>query len=90
MEERWHKWHNLRQKTNQSVQDYTTEFQNQAMVLDISLKEYSVFMKYEAGLNEYLQRELSLFTVQSVKEASVKAIAIEKNFKRNETKGDGK
>ena len=60
------------------------------MVLDISLTEYSIFTKYKAGLHEYLQRELSLFTVQSVEEASEKAIAIEKKFKRNETKGDGK
>ncbi|XP_004289453.1 PREDICTED: uncharacterized protein LOC101306573 [Fragaria vesca subsp. vesca] len=90
LEERWHKWHNLRQKTNQSVEDYTTEFQNQAMVLDISLKEYSVFMKYEAGLHEYLQRELRLFMVQSVEDASVKAITIKKKFRKNETKGDGK
>nr|XP_011463525.1 PREDICTED: uncharacterized protein LOC105351274 [Fragaria vesca subsp. vesca] len=90
LEERWDKWHNLRQKVNQSIQEYTTEFQNQAMVLDISLMEYSVFMKYKAALHEYLQRELSLFKVQSVEEASEKAIAVEKKFKRNGTKGDGK
>ena len=55
MEERWFKWFDLRQNFNQSVQDNTTEFQNQAMALVISLKEYSVYMKYVAGLNEFFR-----------------------------------
>ena len=86
LEERWYKWYNLRQKFNQSVQDYTTEFQNQALVLDIALEEYPVYMKYVAGLSEYIRKELKLFTVESISEASAKAIAIE--GKCNETKGD--
>jgi len=90
LEERWFKWFGLRQKFNQSVQDYTTEFQNQAMALDIALKEYSVYMKYMAGLSDYIRKELKLFTVESIEEASAKAIAIEGKLKKYETKGDGK
>ncbi|KAF6144007.1 hypothetical protein GIB67_017615 [Kingdonia uniflora] len=45
-QERWYKWHNLHQKFEQSVQEYTTAFHNQALVLDIDVDEYEVFMKY--------------------------------------------
>lgn len=90
LEERWSKWFNLRQEFNQSVQDYTTEFQNQAMVLEISLEEYPVYMKYVAGLNDYVRKELKLFTVETITEASVKAIAIEGKLRKDDTKGDGK
>ncbi|XP_004305946.1 PREDICTED: uncharacterized protein LOC101303732 [Fragaria vesca subsp. vesca] len=90
LEERWNRWYNLRQRFNQSVQEYTTEFQNQAMVLDIVLEDYSVYMKYVSGLNEYIRKELRLFTVESIAEASVKAIAIESRLRKGEAKGEAK
>ncbi|KAK1377226.1 hypothetical protein POM88_033419 [Heracleum sosnowskyi] len=88
VEERWQKWYNLRQKFNQLVQEYTTEFQNQAMVLDIPLEDYSIYMKYVAGLNEYIRKELKLFTIESIHEATVKAIAFEGKLKKSDNKNN--
>ncbi|ONK71274.1 uncharacterized protein A4U43_C04F6790 [Asparagus officinalis] len=91
MIERWYKWYALRQRVNQTVQEYTTEFQQQAMVLNITTEEYSMFMKYMAGLSDHIRKEMRLFTVESIAEASVKAIAIEGRQKKgNEAKGDSK
>ena len=91
LEERWYKWYGLRQRVNQTVQEYTTEFQQQAMVLNIMTEEYSVFIKYMAGLSDYIRKEMKLFTVESITEVSVKAIALEgKQKKGNEAKGDSK
>ena len=91
LEERWYKWYGLRQRVNQTVQEYTTEFQQQAMVLNIATEEYSVFMKYMVGLSDHIRKEMRLFTVESIAEASVKAIALEgKQKKGNEAKGDSK
>ncbi|KAL6124914.1 hypothetical protein ACLB2K_077422 [Fragaria x ananassa] len=75
-------FYSLRQRFNQSEQEYSTEFQNQAMVLDIVLEDYSVYMKYVSGLNEYIRKELRLFPVESIAEASVKAIAIESKHRK--------
>ena len=47
-------------------------------------------MKYVAGLSEYIRKELKLFTVESIHEATIKAIAIEGKLKKNDTKVDGK
>ena len=50
-----------------------------------------MFMKYMAGLSDYIRKEMNLFTVESIAEASVKAIALEgKQKKGNEAKGDSK
>ncbi|XP_020270925.1 uncharacterized protein LOC109846110 [Asparagus officinalis] len=48
------------------------EFQQQAMVLNIATDEYSIFMKYMTDLNEYIQKEMKLFKVETITEASVK------------------
>ncbi|KAF6164889.1 hypothetical protein GIB67_017092 [Kingdonia uniflora] len=56
----------------QSVQEYTTTFHNQALVLDIDVDEYEVFMKYTGGLSESIRRELKLFTMANIKDATVK------------------
>ena len=66
LEERWYKWYGLRQRFNQTIQEYTTEFQQQAMVFNITTEEYSIFIKYMAGLNEYIRKEMKLFTVESM------------------------
>ena len=89
LEERWYKWYGLHQRFNQIVQEYMTEFQQQAMVLNITTDEYSIFIKYMAGLNDYIRKEMKLFTIETIAEASVNAIAIEgKQKKGNKTKGD--
>ncbi|KAF6156429.1 hypothetical protein GIB67_009087 [Kingdonia uniflora] len=73
----------------QSVHEYTTAFHNQALVLDIDVDEYEVFMKYTGGLSESIRRELKLFTMANIEDATVKAIAIEGKYLKS-YKEDGK
>ncbi|CAL2244416.1 unnamed protein product [Prunus armeniaca] len=87
-DERWYKWQHFRQRFGQPVQEYTTEFHNQAMVLDIDVDDYDVFMKYTGGLADYIRKELKLFTVDTIEEATVKAIAIEAKNKKTDKKDD--
>ena len=50
-----------------------------------------MFMKYMAGLSDYIRKEMRLFTVETITDVSVKAIAIEgKQKKSNKAKGDAK
>ncbi|KAF6135506.1 hypothetical protein GIB67_015359, partial [Kingdonia uniflora] len=51
-QERWYKWNNLCQRFGQSVQQFTTKFHNQELVLDIDVDEYDMIMKYTGGLSE--------------------------------------
>ena len=61
------------------------------MVLNIATSECPIFMKYMAGLNDYIWKEKKLFLVETIAEVSVKTIAIEGRQKKgNETKGDSK
>lgn len=46
------------------------------MFLHIDEDEYEVFMKYNGGLANYIQKKLKLFFVDIVEEAIVEAIAI--------------
>ncbi|CAL9019517.1 unnamed protein product [Prunus brigantina] len=87
-DERWYKWQHFRQRFGQPVQEYTTKFHNQAMVLDIDVDDYDIFMKYTGGLADYIQKELKLFIVDTIEEATVKAIAIEAKNKRTNKKDD--
>ncbi|CAL2266311.1 unnamed protein product [Prunus armeniaca] len=70
------------------VKEYTTKFHNQAMVLDIDVNNYDVFMKCIGGLADYIWKELKLFTVDTIEEATMKAIAIEAKNKRTDKKDD--
>ncbi|CAL2257436.1 unnamed protein product [Prunus armeniaca] len=87
-DERWYKWQHFRQRFGQPIQEYTTKFHNQAMVLDIDVDDYDIFMKYTGGLVDYIRKELKLFTVDTIEEATVKAIAIEAKNKRANKKDD--
>lgn len=50
-EDRWRRWHNLRQKGDQSsVLEYTTEFRRLAASLGVSMDDSSTLMKYISGL----------------------------------------
>ncbi|CAL2259851.1 unnamed protein product [Prunus armeniaca] len=83
-DERWYKWQHFRQRFGQPV----PEFHNQAMVLDIDVDDYDVFMKYTGGLADYIRKELKLFTVDTIEDATMKAIAIEAKNKRTDKKDD--
>lgn len=56
LHQRWVKWYNLKQKEGQSVQAYTAEFHNLALLLEVDLDSYPNFEKYSAGLAKYIQR----------------------------------
>nr|CAD1824901.1 unnamed protein product [Ananas comosus var. bracteatus] len=71
----------LRQRHDQTVQDYTTDFWRQALALGISLNDPQVFRKYTAGLQERINDELHLFDVRDIASASQTAMAIERKNK---------
>ena len=56
------------------------------MVLDIDVDDYDLFMKYTEGLAHYIYKELKLFTVDTIKEATMNAIVIETKNKRIDKK----
>lgn len=64
------------------MQEYNTELHNQELVLDIDVNDYKVFMKYTESLANYIWKELKLFTIENIEDATIKAIAIEVKNKR--------
>ncbi|MEX5618406.1 hypothetical protein ABFV55_27385, partial [Pseudomonas syringae] len=90
LEERWFKWYSLKQQYNQSVQEYTSDFRNQALVLDLRLDDFAIYMKYVSGLAEYIRKELKMFSVTMLAEACVKATAIEGKLGKMTTKMESK
>jgi hypothetical protein len=91
-QDRWLRWHNLRQRQNQTVQKYTTEFHRLAVTLGIGLDNEDVFTKFVAGLYQQIQNELRLYQATSVSNASSIAMAIEQKNKpsRQRTIDNGK
>jgi Retrotransposon gag protein len=83
-EDRWSRWHSLRQRRDQSVQDYTTEFRRLAISLGVSLNESSALMKYISGLQQQIGTELRLFPVQDVSSASSIVMTLEKKNSRGD------
>ncbi|XP_026451466.1 uncharacterized protein LOC113351745 [Papaver somniferum] len=81
LDERWYKWQHLRQRYQQSVQDYTTKFYNQALALDVDITSDETFRKYKGGIVDYIRRELKLFSAQDIEDAINKVVAIEKKSK---------
>ena len=57
------------------------------MVLDVDMDDTATYMKYIAGLNDYIWKELRLFSVGNIDDAQEKASAIEGKLKKNETSG---
>ncbi|XP_038973019.1 uncharacterized protein LOC120105044 [Phoenix dactylifera] len=85
-QDRWFRWHNLKQRHNQTVQEYTTEFRRLAVTLGISLDNEDVFTKYVAGLHRQIQNEIRLYNATGVSSASGIAMAIELKNKPGEQK----
>ncbi|KAM0985831.1 hypothetical protein ACFX13_013270 [Malus domestica] len=52
------------------------------MVLDLDVNDYDVFLKYIRGIANYIRKEMNLFTVDTIEEATIKVIAIEAKNKR--------
>ncbi|KAK4841029.1 hypothetical protein QYF36_024060 [Acer negundo] len=74
----------LRHKLDQTVQEYTTEFHNQAITLGISMEGHDIFMKFMGGLAESIRKELKLFNVRTINEVTIKAIMIESKNKESD------
>jgi hypothetical protein len=53
------------------VQEYTTEFINIVIMLDISPKKLDILLKYLGGLHSCLQKQVMLFKPRIVDEACV-------------------
>lgn len=70
---------------DQSIHDYTTKIHKQAILLEISIDNSIVFVKYVRGLHKSIRKESKLFKVKDINEANVKAIGI--NNKNRTTKG---
>ncbi|OMP09092.1 hypothetical protein COLO4_05809 [Corchorus olitorius] len=75
------KWQFLRQKKGQTVQEYTTEFRKQAMLIGVNFRGAETLAKYKAGLHYSLRTELALFNVKDLDDASIKAMHMEKQAK---------
>jgi hypothetical protein len=54
VEDQWIRWHYLRKRQGQSIQEYTTEFRKMAIMLGISPKNPYVLLKYLGGLRSHI------------------------------------
>ncbi|KAA8546775.1 hypothetical protein F0562_003204 [Nyssa sinensis] len=54
-QDRWARWHNLRQRHEQIVQEYTTKFWRLAVALGIALNNEEVYTKFVASLHRSIQ-----------------------------------
>jgi len=59
------------------VQEYTTKFKKQAIVLGISPKNQDVVLNYLGGLHNHLRRQVMLFKPRKIDEASMQARYLE-------------
>ncbi|KAA8518207.1 hypothetical protein F0562_015681 [Nyssa sinensis] len=89
---RWARWHNLRQRYEQTVQEYTTEFWRLAVALGITLDNKEVYTKFVAGLHRSIQGEMRLYQAMNISQASRIALAIERKNQTDtsRTTGNGK
>lgn len=65
------------------MQKYTTEFNHRALILSIDEDDYEMFMKYTSGLADYIWRELNVFTVETIDQATVKAVTIKTKSRKS-------
>lgn len=70
------KLHTLRQNTR-SVNDYTKEFFDLVMRIDVRDSEPKLVVRYIAGLHSTLQDTLSMFMVSSLSEAYQRALLLD-------------
>lgn len=60
------------------------------MVLKFNLQEYAICMKYISDFNKKIKKELKLFSVEMISEASIKVMTIEGKLRKNDTKWEKK
>ena len=61
----------LQEKSDQSVQEYTTKFRNIVIMLCISQNSLDVLLKYLGGPNCHLCEKVILFKLKMTDEASI-------------------
>lgn len=61
----------------QSFREYTTSFKIKPTTLEVYLQHYATHMKYISSSNEYIYKELKLFSIDIILEVSIITIAIE-------------
>ncbi|KAA8542785.1 hypothetical protein F0562_023937 [Nyssa sinensis] len=91
-QDRWARWHNLRQRYEQTVQEYTTEFRRLAVALGITLDNEEVYTKFVVGLHRSIQGEMRLYQAMNISQASRIALVIERKNQTDtsRTTGNGK
>ncbi|GJR36909.1 hypothetical protein Tco_1212593 [Tanacetum coccineum] len=70
-QDRWSRWHNLRQQRGQSVQEYTTEFRRLAVMLGISTAYENVFTNRIAMAIEVKSKNGGTKIEENVKEEAL-------------------
>nr|GEU90950.1 hypothetical protein [Tanacetum cinerariifolium] len=88
LQDRWTRWHNLRQQRGQTVQEYTMDFRRLVVTLGISINNEEVFTKYVVGLPQQIQTETRLHTTKNISRVSSIAMAIELKNKSSTQKFD--
>jgi ElaB/YqjD/DUF883 family membrane-anchored ribosome-binding protein len=88
-EDRWRRWQYIRQRDDQNVQDYTTEFRRLALVLGVPLENRETLRMYLGGLRDELREEVDLIPLQDIGEACKRATVFER-LNRTRTRGAAK
>lgn len=97
-EQKYMKWQLLRQKKDQTVQEYTNMFHALAAKLGIKDCEKHRVLKYQSGLHRYFQTEMEFLNIETLPSAYKFATKIEEKFKQkgrrdnfanNKWKGEG-
>ena len=71
MEDEWIQWHYFRQKSGQSVQEYTKEFRKMAIILGISPKNPDALLKHLEDLHYHMREQVTFFKPKLMDEGCV-------------------
>jgi hypothetical protein len=70
-------WKGLKLRKGQTVQEYTNDFPNMALMLDIPLHTQENLMKYIGGLHAHIRNIIFMFGPTNLDEVSVQETYIE-------------
>jgi hypothetical protein len=79
-EARWRKWLFLKQYSEHTVQEYTTEFKRCALLLGVPMEDPDVFTKYMAGLNDQVRGYLKMYPILDIDDACEKGTTVEQTL----------
>lgn len=81
-EQKYIEWQLLRQRRDQSVQDYTNTFHSLSAKLGINDSEKHRILKYRSGLHRYIQTEMDFLNIETLATAYKYATKIEEKSKQ--------